>query len=362
MEFNLKSILKNAGAFIALIIGPGFATGQEILQFFSSYGYASYGVVAINLVGFLFLGQALLIRGYEHREVEQFDHFKFFCGNKLGIFYSYLIPFLLIALVVVMVSAAGSILDRFVGNNYMGCAIVVILVPLVNLIRFNTHKRILTATSSIIVGFILLIGTITVFSGFPHITGITGYEKLESPRFVPHWIISAAVYVSFCFLFCSIFFTKLGQSSENKNDAKWGSIVAVIAIVVAMVIVNTAILLNAGEIANAREIDNEKIPMLYLAKSISYPLSIIASFVFLLGVLASSSGLIRSFMYSPVCMHHFPEGTKKNKILLLVISILIFGCALFPFDKLVGIVVPFIGYMGMIFVGCVIYKSLKSVI
>ena len=39
-----KAVMKYAGAFIAWVIGSGFATGQEILQFFTSYGYYSYGV------------------------------------------------------------------------------------------------------------------------------------------------------------------------------------------------------------------------------------------------------------------------------------------------------------------------------
>ena len=55
---SIRNVVTFAGAFIAWIIGSGFATGQEILQFFTSYGYYSYGVVLLNLLGFLFLGQA----------------------------------------------------------------------------------------------------------------------------------------------------------------------------------------------------------------------------------------------------------------------------------------------------------------
>lgn len=35
-EINILNIMKFAGAFIAFIIGSGFATGQEIMQFFTS--------------------------------------------------------------------------------------------------------------------------------------------------------------------------------------------------------------------------------------------------------------------------------------------------------------------------------------
>lgn len=32
------NVVKYAGAYIAFIIGSGFATGQEIIQFYTSYG------------------------------------------------------------------------------------------------------------------------------------------------------------------------------------------------------------------------------------------------------------------------------------------------------------------------------------
>lgn len=42
IKCNKKAVLKFSGAFIAWVIGSGFATGQEVLQFFTSYGYRSY--------------------------------------------------------------------------------------------------------------------------------------------------------------------------------------------------------------------------------------------------------------------------------------------------------------------------------
>ena len=35
---NKKTVLRIMGAYVAWVMGSGFATGQEILQFFTSYG------------------------------------------------------------------------------------------------------------------------------------------------------------------------------------------------------------------------------------------------------------------------------------------------------------------------------------
>lgn len=41
-------VLTYAGAIIAFLIGSGFATGQEILQYFTSYGY--WGIFGTGLL------------------------------------------------------------------------------------------------------------------------------------------------------------------------------------------------------------------------------------------------------------------------------------------------------------------------
>ena len=37
-KVSISNVVKFAGAFIAFLIGSGFATGQEILQYFTAYG------------------------------------------------------------------------------------------------------------------------------------------------------------------------------------------------------------------------------------------------------------------------------------------------------------------------------------
>ena len=149
---SIRNVVTFAGAFIAWIIGSGFATGQEILQFFTSYGYYSYGVVLLNLLGFLFLGQVLLTTGYAHREEVNFNHFTFFCGKNVGRFYSWLIPVTLLMIMAVLISGAGATISEYYGiNRYLGSMIMAVMVlcayltgPMVDTIRtiFSCHNRV----------------------------------------------------------------------------------------------------------------------------------------------------------------------------------------------------------------------------
>lgn len=52
---NKKNVINIAGAYIAFLIGSGFATGQEVLQYFTSYGYMGIIGALLTLVYFCML-------------------------------------------------------------------------------------------------------------------------------------------------------------------------------------------------------------------------------------------------------------------------------------------------------------------
>ena len=345
-----KAVIKFAGAFIAWVIGSGFATGQEVLQFFTSYGYWSYGVVLLNLIGFLFLGQVFLATGQEHRNEITFNHFKYFCGEKLGNFYSWLIPVTLILIMPVLISGAGATLSEYYGiNHYIGSAVMAGMVLCAYLIGFERLVKIVSTIGPIIIIFSLLVGTITVIRDFDNFMQVSQYELiLSESQSSPHWIISSILYLSLNFLSGSVYFTALGKSADNRKDAKYGAIFGAIALVLAIAIMNTAILLNSENITTL------EIPMLYLAKKISYIVGSVFSIVLILGIFSSCSAMMWS-----VCSRFKKGGKRGNQIFAALVAIFIFVLGLFSFSELVGVFYPLEGYFGLIFIGCVIYKGIK---
>ena len=232
------------------------------MQFFTSYGYWSYGVVWLNLIGFLFLGQVLLATGYEHKNETSFNHFKYFCGEKLGNFYSWLIPVTLILIMPVLISGAGATLSEHYGiKHYIGSAVMAGMVLCAYFIGFERLVKIVSTISPVIIIFSLLVGTITAICDFDNFMQVSQYElTLSETQSSPHWIISSILYLSLNFLSGSAYFTELGKSADNRKDAKYGAIFGAIALVLALAIMNTAILLNSeNTVALA-------IPVLYLAK------------------------------------------------------------------------------------------------
>lgn len=346
-----RAVIKFAGAFIAWVIGSGFATGQEVLQFFSSYGYWSYGVVLIDLIGFLFLGRVLLLTGYDNRERQGFNQFKYFCGEKLGAFYSLLIPITLLLIMPVLISGAGATLSEYYGiNHYVGSAVMAAMVLCAYLIGFERLIKVVSSIGPVIIAFALLVGTVTVIRDFDQFSDVAAYESvLSKSQSSPHWLISAVLYLSLNFLCGSTYFTQLGISADNRKEAKYGAMVGAAALVLAIGIMSSAILFDAKDTAQLA------IPMLFLAKKISYVFGAVFSIVLIFGIFSSCATMMWT-----VCNQFTRGGQKGNRIFAVCVAVFTFILGLFSFSELVGLFYPLVGYMGLIFVGCVVYKEIKG--
>ncbi len=348
---DIKAILKYAGAFIAWVVGSGFATGQEILQFFASYGYASYAIILLNLIGFLFLGQTLLTTGYEQKDDETFNHYRYFCGNKLGTAYSWLVPIILMPVMAVLISGSGATLYEYYGiSHYIGSALMALMVLGAYLIGFERLVNVVSMVSPVIILFSLFIGVITLFKDFHNITEIGQYgQVLAEKQSSPGWTLSSILYMALTFLGGSTYYTALGASAVNRKSARWGAIIGTVAVILTITFMNTSILLNA------RDTSALAVPTLYLAKKLSYVLGATFSIVLILGIFSSCSAMMWT-----VCNRFTKEGTKNSKIFATALATGAFLLGLLPFSELVGVFYPFIGYIGLAFIGCVVYKGLKK--
>ena len=341
-------VLRCAGGFVAWVIGSGFATGQEVLQFFTSYGYESFIIVLINLAGFLLVGTALLTTGYKKREEEGFDQLKYYCGRRLGTFYSWMIPVTLVPSMSVLISGAGATLNEYYGlNHYVGAALMAGAVLVTYFIGFNRLVKVLSFIGPSIIAFCLLVGVITVARDFGSMGDVPAFEEaLAVKQSAPNWVISAILYVSYNFLCGSVYYTQLGKTAGSLKEARLGAVIGALGLIAAIAVISTAILLNGGE---AAALD---IPNLYLAKKISWVLGAVFSVFLVLGIFSSCSAMMWI-----VCQKFSLKDPKKDRWIAAAISVGTFFLGLLSFGELIGAFYPFIGYCGLIYMIGVIKKK-----
>lgn len=347
---NRSNVIKIAGALIAWVIGSGFATGQEILQFFSSFGYLSFAVIALNLIGYTVLGYLLMKTGFENKTDDKFNHFQLFCGQKVGSIYSLLVNVTLLLLIPVLFSGGGAALNEYYHiPKALGSGILAVLILLIYLIGFERMIKIISKIGPVIICFSLAVGCISLFRDIKNYGNIPEYSKfLEPYRAAPNWCLSGLAYLGLSFFPSSTYFTQLGISADSKKEIKYGTIIGSCAVILAVTVISTSILLNGNVTAGL------DIPVLYLAKKIAVSVGALFSVVLVLGIFSSSSVMMWS-----VCSR-FSKDKKKNTIIAVGVAVFGYIVSLFPFGKLIGIIYPMIGYVGLPFLGCVLWKNLKK--
>lgn len=348
---HIKNVLATAGAFVAWVIGAGFATGQEALRYCSSYGYWSVGVLFVITVGYLFFGMALLLTGYDHREDGTFRQFKYFCGDRLGTLYSQLILFTLILLMPVLYAGAGAtVLEHYGWHPYIGSAIIATAVLVSYLIGFKRLVRVISVVGPAIILFVLIIGFLSTWHGLTEGLTLDGSEAIFAEKQVaPHWILSGLLYISLTFFPSSTYCVNIGMIGKNRRALKQGIFLGSFVVLFTIAMLNVTLLLHAKDVATL------EVPMLFLARTISPTFASLFSVALVLGVFSSCS-----VMMWTVCNNFQYGGDKGNRLFAVAIALLTYIMSLFPFGELMGTFYPFIGYIGLIFLSAVIHKTVRS--
>lgn len=352
-EIRLRSVLKYAGAFIAWIIGSGFATGQEILQFFGSFGYGSIAVLALNLIGFGGFGMILLGTGFDHRADPDFNHYEYYCGRTLGRFYRTVMPVILALLIAVLISATGATAKQYYGiSPILGSAVMAALLIAAYLAGFEKMVRIVSGISPFVICFAVFTGVYSLLRDGGHYGEIAEYaEELAAFRAAPHWLLSAMLYLSLNFLCGSTYYNALGKTADSKKSVVLGTLLGTLALLITMAVMNFAILCNAKDILTF------EVPTLWLAQRISGAFGSAFSVILLLGMFSSCATTVWSF-----CSECFPKDPKKNRLFAVISVLACTALGFVPFGRLMSVIYPLIGYSGLIFMAAVAARGVRRTV
>lgn len=345
------AVIRIMGAYVAWLMGSGFATGQEILQFFASYGYKSYILLMIALTGFLIVGPGILGAGQDHKDDEDFNQFTFFCGKKLGKFYDWFVPVSMFAGMVILISGAGATLQEYYGvNHFVGALLMATLAFIAYIAGFHRFVKAVSFVGPTIIVFTVVVGVLTVFRDFDGLALVPQYDSLmQNCQPVRFWWLAGLLYISYNMTSGSVYYTALGATAATRKEAVVGASLGTVLLLLAILLMNSAILSNIGE-AGALGI-----PTLYLAKKISFVLGAVFSITLILGIFSACSAMLWT-----VSERFVRQGTKKSYLFAGSVALGTFLLGLLPFSELIGVVYPYLGYIGFLYVGCVAYRRISG--
>lgn len=352
-EVRISMVIKLAGAFCAFLIGAGFATGQEVLQYFTNYGLAKgIGVMVVNCVLGAWTAAAIMNLGNESKDEQGLNSYKNLCGKYVGTFLSWFIPIFMFLTLVIMIAGFGSTLSQlFDTPNWVGCLIFAVIVTAV--VLMGLAKVIDTigfiGPVIIIVTMIMAISVLATkgidFENWNNF--ITTHDVLLASS---SWFMSGVLYALWNIVMCLPFMSAMGSKAQNKTEVITGTILGNVLFTIGTLFL---VLAEGSQISIIGEMS---IPALSMAQELSPIFGTIYAVILVLAIFTTAVPLMWS-----VSSRLAKEKTVKFAVICVIIAVLGFFGGQLPFEKLINYIYPLIGYVGFIEFAFIIWRDIKLI-
>ncbi len=332
--------------YLGAVIGAGFASGQEIMQFFVYYG--TRGAQGVMLGTFLFAvcGGMLLYIAHQQQTTNYQEILKYLLGKKLGNAIDFLLAIFLFLGIGTMLSASGAV---FYEHMYLSKHLGILLAYLLIVIILITGKKGLIVSYNMIVPVkIVLLLMVAGYAAFCINGPQQDYDLALNPQSSWSWIISSILYVAYNFALAMVVLTQYQSVSNRRHGvvgAVWGGL-----LLGGMVIINYFALCKFLPM-----VANYQVPMLYVAGQVNLPAKYIYTLVLWLGIITTA--IANAYGFAQRCSQFTGLGYK---ICLLLGMTLALPLAMQSFSSLVAKIYPIFGILGISIMATLLYTATKA--
>ncbi|MCC8057078.1 hypothetical protein [Cloacibacillus sp.] len=345
------NVVKFAGAFIAFLIGAGFATGQEVFQYFAAYGYEGFLVGLFVLICFVYVGGDFIVAGFNEHFKNTNDIYRYYCGKYIGGFYDYFSIAFIYMSYIVMLGGAGATVNQYYHLSPVVGAILMMVLS-VGTVVFGLGKivDVIGSIGPLIVIIAIGVGLAAIVTnpgGIAEGARLIASGELDITRVGSNWFMSGTSYVGFCMLWLAAFLAAMGTKANSKKEAVIGTTLGAIGFVLG------AIILMLGLLSSLQDLYTSDIPSLIIAEKIWPPLATIFSVIIIAGIYTTAVPLLWS-----VSARFSQEKTTKFYGLTAGLAVIACFVALeLPFRKIVNVIYGVNGYVGILLIFFMLAKT-----
>ncbi|RDW15738.1 hypothetical protein CWR48_18555 [Oceanobacillus arenosus] len=344
----MKKILQIGSALVGIIVGAGFASGQEILQYFTSFGTIGVVGAIIATALFAYMGMTMTRIGSRMQATSHRDAIYKISGKFLGTIIDYIIIFTLFGVGVVMIAGGGSILNQQFGLPlFVGNLLLIALVILTAMLNVSRVVKVIGGITPFLIIAIIILFIFSIVTMDASLAALDPIAKQHDSA-LSNWIFSAINYVSFNIAVGVSMSIVMGGDERDEKTAAIGGLVGGFAIGILIMVSHIMIFSKIDVIGNF------DMPILKLADDISPILGVIYSLILFGMIFNTATSMFFSFSA------RFTEiGTKNFKVFTLITGIIAFTLSFVGFTELVALFYPFIGNLGLVLMVVLIVASLR---
>lgn len=345
----MKKSLQIGGAFVGLIVGAGFASGQEIMQFFTSFGFIGIIGALLATFAFSFLGMTLAQLGSQLQTTSHKGVIYYIGGRYLGLALDFLITFFLFGVAVVMFAGSGATFHQMFGIPTMVGSIIMVLLTIGTLLL--NVKNIINIIAALTPYLMAIIFIILIYSLFTMDVSLSEADQLAKTQASAssNWLVSALLYVSYNLAAGAAMLIVMGGTVKDRKVAGLGGVFGGIMLGVLIILINVTMLVKIDVVAGV------DMPTLALANQI-HPFVGILMAIALLGMMYNTAvGMFYAFTVRFVAPDH-----QMFKPALVLVGTAGFLASFIGFTDLVGKVYASMGYLGFALILAIIFAWLRK--
>lgn len=353
MSTTLLKGLTYAGVYVGAVIGAGYASGQEVLQFFAGYGFIGMLGAVITMIMLAWYGTVFMELGHHLKTNSHRDVLNYLCGKKVGFFADFILLFFMFGVISIMFSGGGAAIHQYWGLPPVAGKIIIAVMTLSTVIfGFTSSVRALGIISPIMILAVIIISVITFTTYSDQLTTVdASLQTLKPGTATPYWWTSAIVYVSYNVIPGVSTFASIGNKEPNLKAVRMGGIIGGLSLGICLLFIILAIL------SNLESVMSYEIPFLELARNINPTTGFLFSIILVVAVFTTAVSNLYGFV---IRFFDSDTETSKFRILTVVVVVLSLLASLFPFSTLVGTLYPALGILGMYVLICALYKTFKG--
>ena len=334
-----KRSLAVAASFVGIVVGAGFASGMEALQYFVAYGTNGFYGVILASVTMLFAATAFMTFGSYFLAREHNEVFYNVTSKPAAFIMDWSAVACMFSVGFVMFAGAGSNLNQAFGwQIWIGAVAMLALMLIVG--RFDVDKvsSVIGWATPLLVVFVL-IGSIYSFTQVDvNWSEVGNYAQQEVARAdgTPYWWLGALNHTGLNAL-CGVSMALVMAGDEfDTKSSRFGGILGGVIYAVMLALLVASLLIQVESVNGA------DMPLLAVIDNVDPVLGFIMTWVIFLMVFNTCLGMFYALAKRLTSKH--PERFYPTYAIACVVG---FGLSFAGFQPLVNSLYPILGYLGL---------------
>lgn len=326
-------------SFAGCFLGAGYVSGQELWQFFGSFGGKGFiGLLAAIVL--LFAVGMIMIALNRKTGIDEADKLvvrKNIPAIRMAV--TVLEIVFLFGVCTIMAAGVGALLNQLTGLPvWLGALIFTAAISVISLAGFSGMISAFSATVPILVVVTLIFGVVSVVNNGIHIPEA---QAVSTNPLMGSWFVAAITFACYNIFGSIAMIAPLGNFIKDRKNAVAGMLLGAFL----LLLIALSVLVS---VCSKPDVIKAELPMLKLALDISKPIGFVYGVLLLLAMFGTALSSLVAFVN--MVSQKVTAVSQRRKLFTAICGVVIFCCSLFGFGDLISVIYPLFGYCSSVFI------------